>query len=254
MQDNYESTVSVRANSPWLHNPYANCGFNPYASSDQDPCLAQWQYDDIGPYGEGAAPLAIAFRSSVSKTADADILFYGGANGNFRGHFPGFSQAHVPNTTFFWAMARMQVTNQAGTLRLRSTDPRDTPIIDFNFFHTNSEEDLQALEEGTRFALQLFDNFTEPYTPFKVDQPNLNIDLRQAIKDRVFSHHVTSTCRMGPKDSSEYCVDSEFKVNGVDALRVVDASIFPRTPGAFPVAPTLVIGQKAFRVIAAGLK
>ncbi len=57
---------------------------------------------------------------------------------------------------------------------------------------------------------------------------------------------------MGPKDDPEYCVDSEFRVNGVDGLRVVDASIFPRTPGGFPVAPTFVISQKAFRSVESG--
>jgi choline dehydrogenase len=54
---------------------------------------------------------------------------------------------------------------------------------------------------------------------------------------------------MGPAGDRDYCVDSEFKVNGVDGLRVVDASIFPRTPGGFPAAPTFMISQKAFGVI-----
>lgn len=208
----------------------------------------------MGPYGEGAAPLALWYRSSVSDNADADIFFFGSAGAEFRGHWPGYSQAQVPNTTFFWSMVKMQVGSQAGTVTLRSRDPRDTPRIDFNFFDGHEERDLQALAEGVQFSFDVFDAVGEPYAPYEVVEPTPGVDLRQDIKDRVFSHHATSTCRMGPKDDPDYCVDSEFRVNGVEGLRVVDGSVFPRTPGAFPVAPTFVISQKAFHVLEAGLK
>lgn len=72
--------------------------------------------------------------------------------------------------------------------------------------------------------------------------------------DQAFGHHVTSTCRMVPKDHPDYCLDSNFEVNGVKGLRVVDASIFPRTPSAFPVTLTFMISQKAFRVIMSELE
>jgi choline dehydrogenase len=45
-------------------------------------------------------------------------------------------------------------------------------------------------------------------------------------------------------------LDSEFRVRGTKGLRVVDASAFPRTPGAFPVIPTFMLSEKASEVIA----
>ncbi|RFN47763.1 hypothetical protein FIE12Z_7959 [Fusarium flagelliforme] len=72
------------------------------------------------------------------------------------------------------------------------------------------------------------------------------VEIRQAIMDEALSHHATSSCRMGPKGGKNCCVDSEFNVNGFGGLRVVDVSVFPRTPGGFPAAPTFMIGQKAF--------
>jgi choline dehydrogenase len=84
-------------------------------------------------------------------------------------------------------------------------------------------------------------------------EPTPGIDMKQAILDNTFSHHVTSTCRMGPKDDPEYCVDSEFRVNGIESLRVVDASVFPRPPGAFLLGATFTISQKTFRLIEARL-
>ena len=46
-------------------------------------------------------------------------------------------------------------------------------------------------------------------------------------------------------------LSSDFKVHGVDGLRVVDASVFPRIPGFFIVSAVYMIGEKAADVIAA---
>jgi hypothetical protein len=45
------------------------------------------------------------------------------------------------------------------------------------------------------------------------------------------------------------CLDSRFRVRGVEGLRVVDASSFPRVPGSFPTLPIYMIGEKATDVI-----
>lgn len=254
MQDNYEGGVTVQASIPWENNPYENCTFDPTGTPEEDPCLRQWLTGHGGPYGEGGAPLSAWFRSSVSENDDCDVFLFGAASAEFRGYFPGFSQEVVPPSTFFWSMVKMQVGNQAGTVTLRSANPRDTPRIDFNFFEQNGERDLQALSESADFALRAFNATGSPYTPFTVIEPIPGIDVKQAIMDNTFSHHVTSTCRMGPKDDPDYCVDSKFRVNGVDSLRVVDASVFPRNPGAFPVGPTFVISRKAYHDILSDIK
>ncbi|KAJ6783556.1 hypothetical protein PWT90_07710 [Aphanocladium album] len=248
MQDNYEGGVTVRANVPYENNPFANCQFNTTPGSSPDACLQQWQ-QGFGPYGEGGAPLSMWFRSSVSENKDCDVFLFGAASAEFRGYFPGFSRGQVPDSNFFWSMVKMQTGNQAGTVTLRSNNPRDTPLINFNFFQQHGDRDLQALSEAHDMVLRVFNATGQPYAPFVVAEPHSGADTKQALKDYTFSHHVSSTCRMGPKNHSDYCVDSEFRVNGVDGLRVVDASVFPRTPGAFPVAPTFLISQKAFHLL-----
>jgi choline dehydrogenase-like flavoprotein len=45
---------------------------------------------------------------------------------------------------------------------------------------------------------------------------------------------------------------SDFRVHGTRGLRVVDASVFPRIPGFFPVGAIYMIGEKAADVILAG--
>lgn len=249
MQDNYEGGVTVRANIPWENPPFANCTNNPLTPPGQDPCLQQWLNDNVGPYGEGGAPLAMWYRSNVSENADCDLFLFGSASAEFRGYWPGFSRERVPPSTFFWSLVKMQVANQAGTVTLRSSNPRDTPKIDFNWFEQEGDRELQALAEAAQFILDRFEAIGAPYAPYQIMEPTPGVDFKQAIMDNTFSHHVTSTCRMGPRDDTDYCVDSKFRVNGVEGLRVVDASIFPRTPGAFPVAPTFMISQKAFHDI-----
>lgn len=59
---------------------------------------------------------------------------------------------------------------------------------------------------------------------------------------------------MGPANATmaEACVDSKFRVKGVKALRIVDASVWPRVPGAFPNGPTFTMSIKAAEVILKG--
>ena len=53
---------------------------------------------------------------------------------------------------------------------------------------------------------------------------------------------------MGP-DPTRDVVDAQLKVYGVDALRVVDASIFPTPTPGNTNAPTIMIGEKAADLI-----
>jgi choline dehydrogenase len=60
-------------------------------------------------------------------------------------------------------------------------------------------------------------------------------------------HHPTSSCRMG--DDSGAVVDWDLKVHGVEALRVVDASICPTLPAGNTNAIVVMIAEKAADLI-----
>ena len=60
--------------------------------------------------------------------------------------------------------------------------------------------------------------------------------------------HQCGTCRMG-KDASCSVVDQKLKVNGIERLRIVDASIFPRIPTGNTNAPAIMVGEKAADII-----
>ncbi|KAK2041722.1 alcohol oxidase [Colletotrichum somersetense] len=246
LQDNYEVPFGIEAEEPWVNEGESPCTntFN-----ENDPCFLQWQETRDGPYASRAGLSAIT-RTSVSYNNDSDILYLTVPGlGGFGGFYPGFSNRTVSPTSWGFPIVKMQTRNTAGTVRLRSTDPREAPAINFNYFSENAETDFQAVSEAMDLLRRAFDATGIMY---EVVYPDPSMDLRQSIMDLAFSHHATSSCRMGPTSDPDYCVDSKFRVNGVDKLRVVDASVFPRSPGGMPNGPTFTISRKAYEVIMEG--
>ena len=62
-------------------------------------------------------------------------------------------------------------------------------------------------------------------------------------------HHPLGTCRMGPASDPTSVVDAELRVHGVEALRVVDASVFPDIVGGNINAPVVMMAEKAADLI-----
>jgi choline dehydrogenase len=65
------------------------------------------------------------------------------------------------------------------------------------------------------------------------------------IEDQAFGHHPTSTNKVGPDNDAMAVLDTRLRVRGVSGLRIVDASAFPRCPGAFPAVSTFMLSERA---------
>jgi choline dehydrogenase len=246
LHDNYEVPVQMQAEENW-YEPAEN---SPCTNTfdDEDPCFVEWRDNAAGPYASRDSGYGALWRSSQSWDEDSDLMFLSGLGlAGLNGFYPGYSRGELSSIDpAYWmhAVVKMQTSNSAGTVRLNSSDPRIRPNINFNYFSESAERDLDAMSEGIAMLRRAFDATGIPYKQLSPDPEN----ERQGIKDTAFSHHASSTCTIGP-DDGDSCVDSRFRVRGVDKLRVVDASVFPRSPGAMPNGPTWTISRKAFETL-----
>jgi choline dehydrogenase-like flavoprotein len=139
-----------------------------------------------------------------------------------------------------------------GSVRLRTRNPQDPPEIDLNFL--GESEDLDGMVAGFKLTQRLMDApalkgirkrdlFTESV--------HTDEDIRSALRERVDTvYHPVGSCKMGVNDPLAV-VDPNLRVYGLEALRIVDASVMPKVTRGNTNAPSIMIGEKAADLIAA---
>jgi choline dehydrogenase len=268
MQDRYEIPVNVlhQKNFTILNGCTSD-------ASPSDECYKTWadHPKDLnasrGAYSSNGIAAAMGVRSNYAANSDLDLFIFAGAF-DFTGYFPGWPAATLPDHKHFsWYMLKAHARNTAGTVHLRSADPLDPPMINFNYFDTGTtangedEEDLGALVQAVHMARQALSNYASYNTlggsSFVEQNPGPNVtsdaDIKQFIKDHAWGHHASCTNKIGANSDPNAVLDSQFRVRGTRALRVVDASIFPKIPGIFIQAPIIMASEKAADVILNGL-
>jgi choline dehydrogenase len=137
-----------------------------------------------------------------------------------------------------------------GEVRLASSDPRTAPRVNPNILA--DPEDAAPLLRGLHLVRRLCDMPSfEPYKAAEVrpgrsarSDAELRAYLRQATAT---AHHPVGSCRMGIDDLA--VVDPTLRVRGVDALRVVDAAVFPGIVGGNTNAPVVMVAERAADLI-----
>jgi choline dehydrogenase len=262
LQDRYENTVVGETSTDFAITQ--DCTF---MDPMPDPCLEQWingiDQAAKGVYASNGIAIAVIRESTVAEDGVPDILVTG-APANFRGYYPNYAQVALADSKH-WAyiVLKAHSRNNAGTVTLRSADPRDMPIINFNYFNEGVtaddawENDLQAVYEAIQYSRQAFDDlvplggtFTEVYPGYNV---STEAEVKQWLMDTSWGHHASCTCPIGADDDPMAVLDSNFRVRGVQGLRVVDASVFNKIPGFYPALPTYMISEKAADVITNGV-
>ncbi len=139
-------------------------------------------------------------------------------------------------------------SDSRGSVTLRSADPDEAPDILFNYMSTDKDfQDFRQCIHLTRELLQqdAFKPFAgREIAPGNDRQSDAALDdfLREHVES---AYHPCGTCRMGDEADKEAVVDPQCRVIGVQNLRVVDCSVFPRITNGNLNAPTIVTAEKA---------
>ncbi|HEX3701801.1 MAG TPA: GMC family oxidoreductase [Vicinamibacterales bacterium] len=265
LQDRYE--VGIVTDMAESFSYLSTCTF----FQGNDPCANTLFSGQGGPYstvGSYGAFFQTTPTAKAAKEHDAD-LFIIAAAARFRGYYlnpdpadhntTGYAEldinAHTNQHT--WLILKAHTLNRAGTVTLRSADPRDTPVINFHYFDEGSDaklQDLAAIVDGIELVRKMTARVADITAQGEV-LPGPTVQSRAEIADFVrkeaWGHHASCTNKIGAANDPMAVLDSNFRVRGTHKLRVVDASSFPRIPGYFILMPIFMISEKATDVILA---
>jgi len=138
-----------------------------------------------------------------------------------------------------------------GTVKLKSTDPREHPALQFNYLSTDT--DRREWVEAIQVARDILNQ--PAFSPFNDGElsPGDSVSteeeiLRWVAEDAETALHPSCTAKMGVDDDS-VLDPTTMRVHGVDGLRVVDASAMPYVTNGNIYAPVMMLAEKAADLI-----
>lgn len=198
-----------------------------------------------GPIATGINQAGAFMRSAATSSRPDIQVTFGTMSGDVQG-------GSVHAFSGFTVVPLVLRPRSRGFVRVKSKDASKQPVIQPNYLADDA--DLTLLRSGARLARSIVS--TEPLSALVAEEhvPGLACEsddewesfIRDAADGTIVGHPCGS-CRMG--EDKNAVVDSELRVYGVEALRVVDASVMPNITSGNTMAPTLMIGEKGSDLI-----
>jgi choline dehydrogenase len=211
----------------------------------EPPALAEYEATQTGPFASNLAEAGGFAR--VGEGAQApDVQFH-------------FAPVQIvdeglrdPEAHGVWVSPCLLTPHSRGSVRLASKDPTAKVIVHNNFYAEG--DDLQRMIAGLRLTLEICEQQAlKPYCaePFNTPDSDSDEALRAHVARTTFAiYHPVGTCRMG--EDAAAVVDPQLRVNGLQGLRVVDASVMPVVPRGNTNAPTIALAERAADLIRHG--
>ncbi|XP_008196580.2 glucose dehydrogenase [FAD, quinone] [Tribolium castaneum] len=160
---------------------------------------------------------------------------------------------NIPQT-FIFHVVNLHAQS-SGSVRLKSKNPFEYPVINSNFLSDPESRDINTLYEGIQICLKMGEtkamkaiNATLQGGPLRACKryQYLSKDYWYCVLRQITVnlYHPLGSCPMGKDPKKGAVVDSELRVFGIKKLRVADASVFPFALAGHPNAPTVMVGEQ----------
>ncbi|PIA62723.1 hypothetical protein AQUCO_00200624v1 [Aquilegia coerulea] len=150
-------------------------------------------------------------------------------------------------------LAKLSYPRSKGKLELNSTDPRKNPSLKFNYLleKMDLDECVEMVQEMQKVARSMDSHlgteYSEKITKIIADQIKDKFETESMFSEEELRHfckmyrtsylHSIGGCNVGS------VVDKDYKVYGVEGLRVVDASTLNDLMGTSPMGTLLMLGR-----------
>ena len=204
----------------------------------------KYLFTDKGLLGITAAPLRAYIRTRAGLEAPNAVIgwvpFLVGDN---------FTLAKESGVTAFMHILRSE---SQGSIHVLSADAKQAPEIRFNFLSAQLDSDvtIEAMRTARRImTAPALDGIVTDETVPGIDLDKDDELLDWVKKNAETTYHPVGTCKMGNDPMA--VVDDQLRVHGITGLRVADASIMPTLTSGNTNAPSIMIGEKASRMMLA---
>lgn len=216
-----------------------------------DTILHQYYQDASGPYSSAAGYLSFEripkeLRGKFSQQAISSLDYFPSDWPEAEYVGAGFGGENSSTTGAIGAILTAPLSR--GNITLRSASMVDPPVIDLGWF--SNPADSEVAVAAFKRIRQIWDS--DPAKSIKIGAeilPGVAVQTEKDILKYIQENaapiwHASATCAMGKIGDTNAVVDSRGRVFGVEALRVVDASIFPFALPGHPQASVYMIAEK----------
>ncbi|XP_033117526.1 choline dehydrogenase, mitochondrial-like isoform X2 [Anneissia japonica] len=145
-----------------------------------------------------------------------------------------------------------QRSQSRGSIKLRTKNPEDHPLIDPNYLST--EVDRWEMRECIKLAREIFEQ--DAFAPYRGEEILPGVDVQSDAQLDEFArehgetaYHPSCSAKMGSENDPMAVVNNRTEVFGMENLHVVDASIMPSVTTGNLNAPVIMLAEKAADII-----